>query len=149
MTTESAQQQGEMDDPFASLSPYEFVLLTTFRKSGIGVPTAMWFAHEQGKLYMVTDRNAGKIKRIRNNGRVLLAPCDLMGNLLGPQIEACARELPVTQHAHADALLAQKYSEEYEMDSSGEGGETDEETLIEIVSREYSPPEALKEVSHE
>lgn len=109
----------------------------------------MWFAHEHGKLYMVTGRTTGKIKRIRNNGRVLLAPCDLMGNLLGPQIEACARKLPVTQHAHADALLGQKYGEEYEMDSSGEGGEMDEETFIEIVSREYSPPEALKEVSHE
>jgi uncharacterized protein len=147
MTLESPQQQGELDDPFAYLSPYEFVLLTTFRKSGVGVPTAMWFAHEHGKLYMVTGCTTGKIKRIRNNGRVLLAPCDLMGNLLGPQIEACARELPVTQHA--DALLRQKYGEEYEMDSSGEGGEMDEETFIEIMSREYSPPKALKEVSHE
>src|SRR6266566_7796238 len=108
MTTQGQQQEGGRDDPFASLSPYEFVLLTTFRKSGVGVPTAMWFAHEQGKLYMVTGRTTGKIKRIRNNGRVLLAPCDLIGNVLGPQIEAFARELLTDQHAHADALLAQK-----------------------------------------
>jgi hypothetical protein len=52
MTTESAQQQGERDDPLASLSSYEFVLLTTMRKSGVGVPTAMWFAYEQGRLYI-------------------------------------------------------------------------------------------------
>ena len=122
-----------MDDPFTSLSPYEFVLLTTFRKSGIGVPTAMWFAHEQGKLYMVTGRATGKIKRIRNTSRVLLAPSDLMGNTLGPQIEACARELPVAHHAHANALLAQKYGEQYEMDSS-EADDADEETFIELVS---------------
>jgi hypothetical protein len=48
MTTESPQQKGELDDPFASLSPYQFVLLTTFRKSGVGVPTAMWFTTNTG-----------------------------------------------------------------------------------------------------
>ncbi len=140
MTLESSQQQGELDDPFASLSPYEFVLLTTFRKSGEGVPTAMWFAHEHGKLYMVTGRTTGKIKRIRTTRRVLLAPCDLMGNMLGPQIEAYARELPVAQHAYADALLAQKYGEQYEMDSS-EAEDEDEETFIELVSRPYPSEE--------
>jgi len=115
MTLESPQHQGDIDDPFASLSPYEFVLLTTFRASGIGVPTAMWFAHEYGKLYLVTGRTTGKLKRIRTTNRVLVAPCDLMGNVLGPQIEAYAHELPVAQHAHANALLAQKYGEQYEM----------------------------------
>jgi PPOX class probable F420-dependent enzyme len=125
-----------MDAPFASLSPYEFVLLTTFRKSGVGVPTAMWFAHEHGKLYMVTGRTTGKLKRIRSTSRVLLAPCDVMGNVLGPHIEAYARELPVAQHVHANALLAQKYGEQYEMDASGADGE-DEETFIEVVSRPY------------
>ena len=133
MTLESPQQQGEMDDPFASLSPYEFVLLTTFRQSGVGVPTAMWFAHEYGKLYMVTGCTTGKIKRIRTTRRVLLAPCDLMGNVLGSQIEAYAHELPVAQHAHANALLAQKYGEQYEMDAS-EVDDEDEETFIELVS---------------
>jgi PPOX class probable F420-dependent enzyme len=149
MTNESTQKQGETDDPFAYLYPYEFVLLTTFRKSGIGVPTAMWFAHEQCKLYMVTERTTGKIKRIRNEGCVLLAPCDLMGRALGPQIKAYARELPAAQHIYADTLLAQKYGEEYEMDASGGGEEADEETFIEIVRREHAPSEAVKEVSHE
>ncbi len=146
---ENAQLQSKTDDPFAYLYPYEFVLLTTFGKSSVGVPTAMWFAHEQGKLYMVTGRTSGKIKRIRNNSRVLLAPCDLMGKVLGPEIEASAHELPVAQHAHADALLAEKYREEYEMDSSGEGEELDEETFIEIISKEHALSEAMQEVSHE
>ena len=50
MAPESPEKQGETDNLFAYLSPYEFVLLTTFRKSGVGVPTAMWFAQEQDKL---------------------------------------------------------------------------------------------------
>ncbi len=133
MTSESQQHKGEIDDPFASLSPYEFVLLTTFRKNGVGIPTAMWFAYEHGKLYMVTGRSTGKLKRIRAANRVLVAPCDWMGNLLGPQIEAYARELPLVEHAHADAVLAQKYGEQYEMDTSETSGE-DEETYIEVLS---------------
>jgi len=136
MTTESQQHQGGLDDPFASLSPYEFVLLTTFRTSGMGVPTAMWFAHEHGKLYLVTGRATGKLKRIRTTNRVLVAPCDLMGNVLGPQIEAYARELPVAQHAYANALLAQKYGEQYEMDAA-EAEDADEETFLELAS---TPP---------
>jgi PPOX class probable F420-dependent enzyme len=132
MTSESAQEQEERDDPFAYLYPYEFVLLTTFRKNGAGVPTAMWFAHEQGKLYMVTGRNSGKVKRIRNNGQVLLAPCEMMGHVLGPQVEASTHELPADQHAHANAILAEKYGEEYEMDVSEVGEYGNEETFIEI-----------------
>jgi PPOX class probable F420-dependent enzyme len=122
-----------MGDLFAFLSPYEFVLLTTFRTSGVGIPTAMWFAYEHGKFYMVTGRSTGKLKRIRTTSRVLVAPCDWMDNLLGPQIEAYARELPVAQHAHANAVLAQKYGEQYEMDPRDADGE-DEETFIEVVS---------------
>ena len=56
-----------------------------------------------------------------------------MGNVLGPQIEAYALELPVAQHAHANAVLAQKYGEQYEMDSP-EADNEDEETFIEVAS---------------
>jgi PPOX class probable F420-dependent enzyme len=91
------------------------VLLTTFRASGLGVPTAMWFAYEHGKLYKVTGRSTGKLKRMRTTSRVLVAPCDWMGNVLGPQIEGYARELPVAEHTHVNAVLAQKYGEQYEM----------------------------------
>jgi hypothetical protein len=57
MTSESAQEQEERDDPFASLYSYEFVLLTTFRKNSTGVLTAMWFAHEQDRLSTVMSSN--------------------------------------------------------------------------------------------
>jgi uncharacterized protein len=133
MTTQSPLHRGETEDPFASLSLYEFVLLTTFRTSGVGVPTAMWFAYEHGKLYMVTGRPTGKLRRIRTTSRVLVAPCDWMGNLLGPEIEGYAHELPEAQHVHTNAVLAQKYGEQYEMDPSEADGE-DEETFLEVVS---------------
>ena len=85
MTVENTQSHA--GDPFAYLYPYDFALLTTFRKNGDAVPTTMWFAHDQGKLYMVTSATVGKIKRIRNNGRVLLAPCDVGGKVLGSRLK--------------------------------------------------------------
>ena len=127
------QRPGETSDPFAYLYPYEFVLLVTFRKTDVGVPTAMWFAHAQGKLYMVTGRTSGKIKRIRNQRQVLLAPCDVMGNVLGSQVKGLAHELPVTEHASANTLLAKKYGEQYEGNSSDGADQEEEETYIEII----------------
>ena len=131
MTVENTQTQSHAGDPFAYPYPYEFALLTTFRKNGLAVPTTMWFAHDLCKLYMVTSATVGKIKRIRNNGRVLLAPCDVRGKVLGEQIEAYAHELPPAQHEYANAVLASKYGEQYEM-SSGEESTDDYETFIEI-----------------
>ena len=52
---------------------------------------------------------------------------------LKEEIEGYARELPVAEHAHANAVLAQKYGEQYEMDSPEADGE-DEETFIKVVS---------------
>jgi PPOX class probable F420-dependent enzyme len=76
------------------LSQFEkrsYLNLETFRKSGQGVPTPVWFAEDQGVLYVTSDANAGKVKRIRNNGRVRVAPCDGGGGLLGEWVEAQAR----------------------------------------------------------
>ena len=134
MTIENTQTESQTSDLFTYLYPYEFALLTTFRKNGMAMPTTMWFAHDQGKLYMVTSATVGKIKRIRNSGRVLLAPCDVRGKVLGAQIEAYAHELPPAQHEYANTLLASKYGEQYEM-SSTEGSTVDyedDETFIEI-----------------
>jgi PPOX class probable F420-dependent enzyme len=55
---------------FAGLTGYECVCLTTFRKNGEAVPTPVWFAESDGKLYIYTANSSGKVKRIRNNASV-------------------------------------------------------------------------------
>ncbi len=111
MAVENNEQQDALS-PFTSLYPYEFAMLKTFRKSGAAVPTLIWFAHdEQGKLYFMTVSSTGKVKRIRNNGRVTLTPCTRSGKIIGDgkEIEGQARELPSSDFARASALLARKY----------------------------------------
>ena len=91
--------------------------LETFRKSGEGVRTPIWFAAEPAvsldsaapKLYVYTVGNSGKVKRIRNNPRVRIAPCDARGKLLGEWVEARAEIVTGAEFTHGMSLLNKKY----------------------------------------
>ncbi len=95
--------------PFDILAGHTFMSLTTFRKHGQPVPTPVWFAQTDKKLYVITEANAGKVKRIRGNAQVEVAPCDVSGKLLGDSVEAMARILPPDQIQMAKHALNQKY----------------------------------------
>ena len=75
---------------FASLQDARYIQLTTFRKDGRAVPTPVWLAPDGETLLAFSDATSGKVKRIRNSGRVLVAPCDGRGRTSGPAIEAIA-----------------------------------------------------------
>lgn len=68
-----------------------YVNLATFRKSGAEVRTPVWIAGHNGTLYVFSESKAGKVKRIRANGKARLATCDYSGNLKGDWVEASAR----------------------------------------------------------
>src|ERR1700756_522499 len=90
-----AEAKTMADARFASLQGKKYINLETFRKNGQGVRTPVWFAGEpeQGvpeKLYAYSTGDSGKAKRIRNNPRLRVAPCDVRGKLLGEWIDARA-----------------------------------------------------------
>ena len=87
----------------------KYICLTTFRKSGHGVSTPVWFGEDNGKLYIMTRSDSGKYKRIRNNPRVQIAPCTMRGKIKGPQFPATARILPPEEWAHAKQTIHRKY----------------------------------------
>ena len=96
--------------PFEPLLKGSYVNLTTFRKSGVAVPTAIWFAESDGIIYIYTAVTSGKVKRIRNSGRVTLAPCSVNGKVTGDAVEGNARIMSAQQEiARAEAALAKKY----------------------------------------
>lgn len=101
------------ENPFTNLNGHQFMKLITFRKTGVPMPTPVWFAQVGDVLYVTTQENAGKIKRIRNNSRVTVEPCTASGQSLGESVEAQARELPPEEHAPANAALSKKYSWQY------------------------------------
>ncbi len=136
MTTTNNASQFSENDPFASLYPHPFAKLTTYRKSGVGVPTTVWFAQDsQGHIYVTTQKSSGKAKRIRNNGEIQLIPSDVRGNVLdGEQpVAGRARQVEPGEYAHAEATLKQKYGEEYDAFMMRIGGERQNgRTYIEI-----------------
>jgi hypothetical protein len=95
-----------------SLSQYEgqkYLNLETFRKSGAGVKTPVWFVEQDGVLYVRTIADSGKVKRIRNNERVRIVPCKSGGEPLGEWDEARAELVGAGKAEQVNSLLKRKY----------------------------------------
>jgi hypothetical protein len=88
-----------------------YVSLTTFRKNGTGVATPVWHVINDGELFVVSDADAWKVKRIRNNGHVVVTVCNMRGKIAphSPSAEGAARLLDVADTQTARTLLARKY----------------------------------------
>jgi hypothetical protein len=98
--------------PFSNLDGHHYMTLTTFRKSGVAVPTPVWFAAHDGKLYVVSRAAAGKVKRVRAHANVTVAPCTREGRVLGEAVEARARILADAEQMVAHQALLAKYGEQ-------------------------------------
>jgi PPOX class probable F420-dependent enzyme len=102
---------------FAAFAGYKYLNLETFKKNGEGVKTPVWFAAEpsarldsnEAKLYVYTVGVSGKVKRIRNNGRVRIAPCNASGGLRGEWVDARAEIVTGAEAEHGMRLLNKKY----------------------------------------
>ena len=87
-----------------------YVSLVTFRKSGAAVRTPVWIAAANNKLYVYSEGDAGKVKRIRANAKAQLAACDMRGKLLGDFVDASGRIVKDhTERDQAFAALQAKY----------------------------------------
>jgi PPOX class probable F420-dependent enzyme len=87
-----------------ALDRRRYVALATFRRSGAEVRTPVWFAAMDGRLYVFSAGDAGKVKRLRHSARARVAPCDARGNVRGEWWDAQARvitEPRVIERAHA------------------------------------------------
>ena len=129
-------------NPFDTLSGGRYVRLSTFRKSGAAVPTPVWFARVGENLYVVTGRNTGKAKRIRNNPDVTLAPSDFRGRPKGPDLRAVAGLTDEKRGGPADRALRGKYGWQYRVFELVEGlrGAADD-----LVYLELRPPDEREE----
>jgi len=116
----SAAAGGETGD-LSVLHGHKHCLLTTFRRSGEPVPTPVWFGLAEGRAYARSEADAGKVRRIRGQPRVLVAPCDVRGKPQGPSIDAQARVLDATDEARAEAAIQANYGLGRRLYESGAG----------------------------
>lgn len=95
---------------FDQLSRQQYLNIETFRKSGLGVKTPVWFVQDGDTIFVRTVANSGKVKRIRRNEQVNIAPCKVDGTLLGDWSPATAREVvDGATGKKVDHLLDKKY----------------------------------------
>ncbi|WP_103501515.1 MULTISPECIES: PPOX class F420-dependent oxidoreductase [Streptomyces] len=96
-------------DELDRLDAGKYVLVTTYRRDGRTVPTPVWKVRDGDALGVWTNAGSGKVKRIRNRGDVLLAPCDARGNPTGPEVPGRAELLDTEGNRRYRALIARRY----------------------------------------
>jgi len=78
-----------------AITDEKYVLLTTFRKNGVGVATPVWIVSlPDGTAGFTTEVDSGKVKRIRNNPSVTLQPCNMRGKITeGAEVVTAAADV--------------------------------------------------------
>ena len=95
--------------PFDRFAGQRHVLLTTFRRDGRPVGTPVHIAVDGPVAYIRTYDPSGKLKRLRRNRDVEIAPCTMRGRVTGPSARATARILDGSESAGAVRGLVGKY----------------------------------------
>jgi PPOX class probable F420-dependent enzyme len=110
----SVQQVPRAPDDLERRFPGRYLSVTSFKRDGTGVATPVWFVSDGVRLFAFTDLHSAKIRRIRNDARVLIAPCRVNGRLRG---EAAAGHAEVlTDPAELERireLLLERYKVSY------------------------------------
>lgn len=81
------------------------ILLVTYKRDGTPIPSPVWFARDGEELYVWTEINAFKAKRLRNDPRALIAACSPRGVPRGEPIAAVGRVLTDEAERHHAAQV--------------------------------------------
>ena len=97
------------EDKLSELSKFKYINIETYRKNGSGVRTPIWFIIYQGIIFFRTDAKSGKVKRIRNNWHVKIAPCDIRGNLKGTWFDGKAKFADSKESSIVFTMIDKRY----------------------------------------
>jgi uncharacterized protein len=95
----------------ADIAASKQISLTTYRKDGTPVATAVWHVAEGNTLTTVSAADAWKVKRIRRNPQVDVVACDIRGKVApGAQpVRGTAALLDPSETETARRLLERRY----------------------------------------
>ncbi len=103
------------DNKLSQFTGKKHISIETYRKTGDPVRTPVWFVEENGELFVRTDSDTGKIKRIRNNPKVRVATSNMRGTVKGSWVEGEARIIDPESSKHVFSLLRKKYGIPYRL----------------------------------
>jgi PPOX class probable F420-dependent enzyme len=93
----------------SDLAAEQFACLTTFRRDGTPVGTALWIVGNGDHLYVWTGSRTGKVKRVRNNPAVTIAPSTRRGKPTGPAVPAQATVVAMNDQPQVWPQFKAKY----------------------------------------
>ncbi len=69
----------------------KYISFATQKRDGSMVATPVWAGNEENSLFVFSEADAGKVKRLRNFKRATVAPCTATGRVTGNtyDCEAC------------------------------------------------------------
>jgi PPOX class probable F420-dependent enzyme len=91
----------------ADLADERYVSLTTFKRDGTPISTPVWVAGDERRLLVLTGADSWKVKRVRRDHHVRVAPCSGFGKVRGEAIDAQAEIVEDT--ALVEELEERKY----------------------------------------
>lgn len=91
------------------LAAGKYISLATFKRDGSRIATPVWVTRDGDHLYVITDPNSGKAKRLRNSARAEVAPCDARGKTSSDYVPACAVLLDEAGTKKVKDLVNAKY----------------------------------------
>ncbi|MET0196388.1 MULTISPECIES: PPOX class F420-dependent oxidoreductase [Nocardiaceae] len=94
---------------FQEIADGKYVSLTTFKKDGTPVATPLWGARDGDRLLVWTTTDSWKVKRIKRNAKVTVAPCTARGKVEGAAVDGVAEILDAAGTEQARAAIASKY----------------------------------------
>lgn len=111
-TTDRPVQRPAVD--LEALFPGRYLSVTSYKRDGTGIATPVWFVTDGKRLFAFTDLHSGKIKRIRRDPHVRVAPCHPTGKLRGEPIDGRAEVLTDTADLdRVQKLLLARYRISY------------------------------------
>jgi uncharacterized protein len=96
--------------------PGRFLSVTSFKRDGTGVETPVWFVSDSRRLFALTDLHSAKVRRIRRDPNVWVAPCRANGKLRRDPVPAQAEVLTsTTELEYVQKLLLARYPISYRL----------------------------------
>jgi len=133
-TNPNKASMSKMDWPFDP-GRERYVSLATHRRNGQEIRTPVWLAEVDTRYYLFSEGKAGKVKRIRANGRARLAACDFRGRVKSDWLPANGRivtDADLIKRVYA--ALRRKYGWQMRIGDffSKLGGRYDKRTILEF-----------------
>ncbi len=96
-------------NPLNAFVRQNYISLETYRKTGEPVRTPVWFVIYRDQICVNTEPDSGKVKRLRRNPSVKMAPCRFDGKVKGTWYSGNARFMENGEIKEIQRLFSNKY----------------------------------------